>query len=400
MEEKRYPKRQGKNKLPRLPGLLGGWIERLTEEPHDPNSAEGSLLEATPFSAYSYINGFEERVGVLLLQVETANQQEEVDALYPRETYGRTAQNTIKPAPGRLDVADSFSLVCQVDDTRIMVQRWVRLADGSEMARFPADFTPSPENTACVVLCHTEVRAWDPLAVQARRNLQEIAPLINDALRKAMGKTPRPVSLPPLKPTGDEMEYLTSPLTDPTPGAGKNLLPLTKGNIWQLHSVSPEGVVYRWESLGDYRKDGVVGTELRLAINGVPVAREIYRREGPVTLLAAASGVQGPMPDGSDAPLAIFAPAIPLWKEPAALGESVNWSGNVILQGKRMAAKGISRVSGKERVRTPAGLFTTYLIETIVETKDWHYQTLTWFSPAWALFNAIPWELGRARCWK
>jgi hypothetical protein len=388
MEEENWPNFSGKGSLPPLPKMLGGWREQVGDDRHLPHSDLDDAGTDARYAAYTYRNGFDERVRVTLYRVDDDASRAEVEALYPRETYERTARNTVKVAPGRLESADLFCVACQMDDTRIIVYRWVRLADGSELARLPDDYAPTPENYAVVVFCHAEVRPWDANGAQARRNLREVAPLANEALRKAMGGTPRPAQQPPLRPSGDEMAYLTSPLTDPTPGAGKNLLPLTKGNVWQLEGDSD---VVRYEVLGDTLRKDVSGVELRATVNRGEVLWEILRRQGPVVLLAAVSVTAASATDARQAPLAVLTPALPLWKEPVTLGDSWDWTGTI---SRRGPARGVSRVSGRERVVTPAGPFTAYLIETLIAARDddWRYQSLTWLFPGVGIVrrNALP----------
>lgn len=182
------------------------------------------------------------------------------------------------------------------------------------------------------------------------------------------------------------MDYSVNRLTPlrggQTPGAGKNLLPLTKGNVWQMkHTDWPEP--YRLEVVGPTRKKGASGIEVRISRGENPNGHEIYRREGGKMLLVAFSefsdyvaGLVGPV---------TLTPALPLWAEPASVGATLNWKGAVDIDGDRKTATATSRVVRAERIVTATGPVTAYRIETTITlTKrgdDTRFRRLLWLAP-------------------
>ena len=78
-------------------------------------------------------------------------------------------------------------------------------------------------------------------------------------------------------------------------------------------------------------------------------------------------------------------PPMPLLQFPLNFDKSIAWQGGVLLQGALVPSKGHSRLKAIEKVTVPAGTFTTYRVESILETTipggANTYWTTRWFAP-------------------
>lgn len=120
---------------------------------------------------------------------------------------------------------------------------------------------------------------------------------------------------------------------------------------------APEGAVM------DMRKDGK------------SYRQEIYQAKSDGLYLSAA---------GSADKMTIT-PPLPLVKYPVKDGEIAAWSGILRFKGTAAPGTSVSRVSGRETVKTPAGSFPAYRIDTVITTtvegRQVSFPSSRWLSP-------------------
>jgi hypothetical protein len=180
---------------------------------------------------------------------------------------------------------------------------------------------------------------------------------------------------------GPDMKFLTTPLEgEDTKGVSQSLLPLTKGNSWQMTSYVPQDNLKNSDKItmvGPITIDGFAGTEVTIQRDGKKWRREAYRLVNNELQLIAAQD------ENSD--LMRYNPPIPLLKYPVHEGDSVGWSGSFRLGKTELPAQALSRISGTEKIKTPAGVFTTYRVDTVLVVtqgeNEIRFPVVRWLSP-------------------
>jgi hypothetical protein len=174
--------------------------------------------------------------------------------------------------------------------------------------------------------------------------------------------------------------FIRSPGQEPKKVAMKSgpLLPMTVGNRWDMvvrqgDSTHTEQVVVT----GTKVIEGVTGKVVEFRENGVVRQKEVYAvtKEG-LCLLAS----------GNSENLSVVSPPLVIAHLPIVEGDALSWNGMLRTNGETKAATAISRVSAQESIKTPAGTFGAYRIDTSVNIMgqrngEGNSLTLRWMAP-------------------
>ena len=90
-------------------------------------------------------------------------------------------------------------------------------------------------------------------------------------------------------------------------------------------------------------KETIIETQAR----GRAVRQETFRWNDEVTQMASAGF----------ADKVTLEPPLPLFRNPATPGDTLSWSGVLRFKGANAPGRGASRISGTDKVQTPAGTF-------------------------------------------
>ena len=182
------------------------------------------------------------------------------------------------------------------------------------------------------------------------------------------------------RPTlGGDMAYLNAALKGDKPAdRSSRLLPLTPGNVWEMASYC-QGTKSndRLVVVGPANIGGVTGTLINHEREGKLWRKEIYREtETELQLVAAQDETSG---------LMRYSPPLPILKYPSNDGDYAEWSGRFIMDKANFPAHAFSRFSGREKVRTPAGVFDTLRIDTVLIVTqpggEIRFPSIRWLSP-------------------
>ncbi|MDX1933062.1 MAG: hypothetical protein SFU56_10695 [Capsulimonadales bacterium] len=186
-----------------------------------------------------------------------------------------------------------------------------------------------------------------------------------------------------IRPSGPDIAILESPSgTAMTATLDNPLLSLKKGNFWEMMAYrqnvgSSEVTVTRDRYVvhGPITVGGIAATEIRILRNGKTWRREVYRMNGPVLELVAAQD--------ENSELMRYSPPVPLFKYPVREGDYLNWAGTFTIRGETLAARALSRISGQETVQTPAAVFKTLRVDTMIALGDGQikFPSARWFAP-------------------
>lgn len=177
-----------------------------------------------------------------------------------------------------------------------------------------------------------------------------------------------------------DLPFLTTPLTSSSGDEGlqKNLLPLVKGNNWQMRTAT-RGQRYTDTTTvsGISSVPGVPGYELTMLRNGQKWRREFYKQD-PTGLYL--TGMQD-----ETSPLMTLNPPVPLVEYPFREGQSWLWHGTLTLKSTPYPATAYSRISAEEAITTSAGQFKTVRIDTIIiltaNGQDIRFPSVRWLAP-------------------
>jgi hypothetical protein len=126
--------------------------------------------------------------------------------------------------------------------------------------------------------------------------------------------------------------------------------------------------------------DGISGIEVKILREGKPWRREIYRVSGgknqELQLVAS---------QDENAALMRYQPPIPLLRYPATEGDYLKWEGHFQIGKTKYPARALSRISGREKLRTPAAVFSTLRLDTMIDvTRDegsFQLPSVRWLAP-------------------
>jgi hypothetical protein len=211
-------------------------------------------------------------------------------------------------------------------------------------------------------------------APPAKRLLWRFPPLLAiTALLCGCNDAPRAV--------GPDIAWLDAPLTRDVPEEkGKTLLPLTTGAFWEMttYVVSASSPLQdRLVVTGPITVDGISSVEIKLFRGGKPWRREIYRETGHVLQLVATQD--------ENSGLMRYQPPIPLLRYPATEGDYMAWDGKFVLGKDALPARALSRISGREKMKAPAGVFKTLRLDTVIEVSRGdgtiRFPSVRWLAP-------------------
>ena len=156
------------------------------------------------------------------------------------------------------------------------------------------------------------------------------------------------------------------------------LLPLKTGDSWDMTSYSQgKKTSDRLIVSGPVTIAGVAGVQINHFREGKMWRREIYRETDNELQLVATQD------ETSD--LMRYDPPLTVLKYPANDGDYAVWQGRFIMDKANFPASAMSRFSGREKVRTPAGVFDTVRIDTIVLVTQpggaIRFPSIRWMAP-------------------
>ena len=154
------------------------------------------------------------------------------------------------------------------------------------------------------------------------------------------------------------------------------LFPVAPGYKWTLAVKSDAQTGEEETAVGGERNvGGVRGTIFEMRQGGKTYRQEVYHADTKgVTLLQA----------GTD-DMMTMSPPIPLLQLPVKEGEVLPWNGVLHFQKSSAPGTALSRVSGQETVKTPAGTFHTYRLDTVIITtvggQQVSFPATRWLAP-------------------
>lgn len=380
-----------------VPVATGLWD--ATEIPPPPAAVQ--QLGSADMQGWLFSNLFRENVEG---QVIATNKFEAyLDPVDTMETYGYsvTAQKRV-PLFGKQGPVRSLIFRDFRDNRRVLMYYWQQYADGTTradtagghqgdpLARFRIGldtiFTATP---SCLVRIYTQIHPADYKAIQARRNLNQVALALQAQVEKQAGNKavlPKPTWLTSRvssEETGNDMSYLTTKLTDfPEAEKDKEVLPLEAGNFWLMDSYvdgKKERHKDNYQVTGPIQVGGQTGTEIRITRDGKPWRREVYQRKGKIVYL------MGTQDENSG--LMRFDPPLPLVRYPLEEGTSLPWEGAFISDKGTYTARSLSRISGRETLQTASGQFHTLRVDTMISVtqnnskNEIRFPSVRWLAP-------------------
>lgn len=169
---------------------------------------------------------------------------------------------------------------------------------------------------------------------------------------------------------GEELSYVRGNPDDYEP-EGKlsgDLLPLTPGTLWQYKTVDDKG------KTGTEELVALPGGVLELRVKGKASTRDTYR-SGPDGLFVVGIAQPAPMQ---------ISPPLPTVVLPIKEGVVTTWQGTVGTEKNTVMASSWTRVTRREKVKTPAGEFLTWRVDmrtTVVGDKGGSLLVTRWFAP-------------------
>ena len=178
-----------------------------------------------------------------------------------------------------------------------------------------------------------------------------------------------------------DMSYLTTSLhTVGLPDSAKdNLLPLVKGDTWNMRSVcdgkaSNDTLTVVGETVLD---GGRKSTEIDINREGSPWRKEFY--------VSTPAGVFLDAMKDETSPLMTMDSSVPLIRFPLHEGDEYSWRGTILLSGKRVPATAYSRLSQFQVLTLHGGRFKSCRIDTIIslvlQGRDVRFPSVRWFAP-------------------
>jgi len=166
------------------------------------------------------------------------------------------------------------------------------------------------------------------------------------------------------------------PAAAPGGGPGDDLFPATQGSSWTYSGTAGRSPLNEMATISSAKKAaGKTNIVIRWTKNGRAL-QEGYE----VTASGVAQTNAGST--GQD----VFIPPLPIIQYPMKIGKTWNWKGKNILGGQ-LTYEGTARVrvAAREKVKTPAGVFNAYRVETQVtlNTPGQPHTTsaIYWFAP-------------------
>lgn len=183
----------------------------------------------------------------------------------------------------------------------------------------------------------------------------------------------------PVSEGGIDSAFLQKPGAKPVAEATTipDLFPAQAGLRWPM-LVREDEAAFREEirSLGPRRVGNVAGMLREIRRNGTVHRQEVYR-VSPQELSLVAVGAKANM---------VLTPPMPLLAAPVAEGKGVFWEGTILTGRQEVPARAFSRLTMRETVKTPAGAFQAYRVDTnltafVEGSGAVHFPATRWFVP-------------------
>jgi|GEM_PF-2154924 hypothetical protein len=385
-----------------LPVEIGSWY--ASDMPLSKYTLD--QLGNPPAEGRRYTNLFSERVDVQVIATSSYDAYLEPLILFAGYGYNLTAEKNMdflgKPGKVRANILQSSR-----DGWRLIVYQWVQFEDGTvvppdsvrkisdifQRSKLGANAILSGKQS-CIVRVSTQIHPADTNGLQSRRNIEEVGKALYESLRKqgnAAAQKPETIVGPVvseegLETGGQDVAFLNSPtVTEMPEKQRRNLLPLATGNTWEFFSLvnyTTEKSNDRLVVLGPRTEADITGIQVDVLREGKKWRREFYSQKGETTYLVA-------MQDETS-PLMRLHPPVPMWKEPVTEGDTVRWIGEFRIKTVQMGeqvlpAEGYSRISGVETVKTAAGEFKVYRVDTVIVAnnggKELRFPVVRWLAP-------------------
>ncbi|WP_309709507.1 hypothetical protein [Armatimonas sp.] len=156
----------------------------------------------------------------------------------------------------------------------------------------------------------------------------------------------------------------------------KSLFPTPVGGYWIYRLVNTKGDQEKVVAQPRRIVEGVEAVVLTSAQISGPPREELFKITSQEITHLSSTG-------GNDK--VTMKPPMPLLQFPLNFDKSIAWQGGVLVRGSLVPSKGHSRLKAIEKVTVPAGTFTAYRVDSILETTTSGgastYWTTRWFAP-------------------
>jgi hypothetical protein len=320
-----------------------------------------------------YKNAFGEQVEAFLSPVNGNKSQPPLDpvAVFRQYGYESRASRTLS-VTGLSSAASGHLLRNDATGQNVLLLTWTQ-----QRGKAPEGTNASGPDRY-LVWTHTQVHPSDTNGGQARRNLEIIGQGVFATLKRQGYATTVPYGGTTAAGTGspDSRRYLK-----PLPAMveiRQPLLPLKPGNRWDMKAVCAGEVANdTYIVTRPLTVDGVSGLEVEQRRSGKRWRREIYRATKDTLYLVA-------MQDETSELMRYHDP-IPVVRYPAHVGDGLTWKGEFLMGKEKMPARAFSRISGQDTLKTAAGKFIAYRVDTIIVVQrggsEAKFPTVRWLAP-------------------
>lgn len=185
--------------LPNPPDQIGPWA--ATDMPLSRNAL--NLLGDAPTQSRSYLNPFKEKVEAHVIATASFDAYHEPGLMQPGHGFSLTAEKEI-PLFGKDKRVRAMILKSDVEGQRVLMYAWTQYESGEVVVgRDLNDYrdiyprltvgmqTVLDRRQTCIVRAYTQIHPSDPLGVQARRNLNEVATGLYESFRHDSSRSSR-----------------------------------------------------------------------------------------------------------------------------------------------------------------------------------------------------------------
>ncbi len=157
----------------------------------------------------------------------------------------------------------------------------------------------------------------------------------------------------------DKFIHLPQELTaTPIPPA-QPLLPTSPGSRWTYRLTNDENGIEEVTVLPSRQIEGQTALVLGCKRKGTLDREELfYITDKEIAQFSAGAGEK-----------VILKPPMPILRFPLKFDETVSWQGGVSLRGALVPSQSKSRLRCIEKIKVPLGTFTSYRVDTILETR-------------------------------
>ncbi|WP_395089175.1 hypothetical protein [Armatimonas sp.] len=173
----------------------------------------------------------------------------------------------------------------------------------------------------------------------------------------------------------DSFIHLPQELTaTPVPPA-QPLLPTSPNSHWTYRLTNEENGIEEVTVLPSRLIDGQTALVLSGKRKGAPDREELfYVTNNEIAQFSAGAAEK-----------VTLKPPMPILRFPLKFDETLSWQGGVSLRGALVPSRSKSRLRCVEKIKVPAGTFTAYRVDTILETRLTdglaHFWVTRWFAP-------------------